>query len=179
MTSESNERERTEEEIKQHIQRIEQDVEKRRRENKGDHFSSLTPEQIRKRLKRVNSPFITWSGWSGASPGGTFNYYIGIYNPDPTEATQLWAHVWIGTGNMDPILSTFLLNVDTRFPRLTEPAEGLTVAPGTAGELIFPLTVPTTVQRTNYLGNCFLMQVGNWHDPAVYLDRSLFIFQVD
>jgi hypothetical protein len=179
MTSQSNEREWTEEKIKQHIQRIEQEAEKNRRENKGDHFTSLTPEQIRKKLKRVNSPFITWSGWSDSWRGGTFNYYVGIYNPDPTDATQLFVHVWVGPGNIDPNLSTFLLNVDTRFPRLALPAfPGLTVAPSTAGTLIFALTVPTTVEPTNYFGNSCLMQFGNWNDPGTYLDRHIFIFTV-
>jgi hypothetical protein len=46
---------------------------------------------------------------------------VGIRNPDPSQAIWLFAHAWVGSGNVDPAVGTFLLNVDTRFPRLTEP----------------------------------------------------------
>ena len=47
------------------------------------------------------------------------NYNLGIWNPDPVQATSLFAHVWVGSGNIDPTVGTFLLNVDQRFPRRT------------------------------------------------------------
>jgi hypothetical protein len=68
-------------------------------------------------------------------------------------------------------IGTFLLNVDTRFPRLTEPIfAGLTLAAGASATISFALQVPTTVERTNYLGNSCLMRF-NWHDVGTYLDR--------
>ena len=39
------------------------------------------------------------------------------------------------------------------------------------------LPVPAGIEATNYLGNSFLFQ-STWHDPGVYIDRSLFVFGV-
>ena len=164
--------------VKEHIQRIGKVVEKQKQENKGEHFTAITPEEIEKKLKRVNSPIIVSQGWSSTTPGGTFNYSLGIYNPDPTQATSLFAHVWVGSGNVDPNVGTFLLNVDTRFPRLTLPKVfGLSLAPGASATLNFSIKVPTSVEKTNYLGNSCLMQF-NWHDVGTYLDRGIFVFEV-
>jgi hypothetical protein len=83
-----------------------------------------------------------------------------------------------GSGNVDPVTGTFLLNVDTRFPRLTQPIfDGLTLASGASGTLSFALKVPATVEKTNYLGNSCLMRF-NWHDIGTYLDRGVFVFGV-
>lgn len=164
--------------IKAHIKKIKQVVEAQKSENKGEHFIAVTPEEIEKKLKRTNSPMIVSEGWSNTTAGGTLNYTLGIYNPDPVQATGLIAHVWIGSGNVDPTVGTFLLNVDTRFPRLTEPATfGLTLAAGASATLAFALTVPATIEKTNYLGNSCLMQF-NWLDVGTYLDRSVFVFAI-
>lgn len=164
--------------IKEHIRSIEKAVEKHKRENKGEHFTSVTPDEIERKLKRINSPMIVSQGWSSTTPGGTFNYGLGIYNPDPTQAIWLFAHVWVGSGNVDPTVGTFLLNVDTRFPRLTLPKFfGLTLAPGASATLNFAIKVPTSVEKTNYIGNSCLMQF-NWHDIGKYLDRGVFVFEV-
>jgi hypothetical protein len=115
----------------------------------------------------------------GTNPGGTVNYNLGIWNPDPTQAIWLFAHVWVGSGNVDPTPGTFLLNVDPRFPRLTEPAfDGLTIASNASATLSFALKVPNTVEKTNYLGNSCLIGV-NWHDVGRYLDRGVFVFAVN
>jgi hypothetical protein len=164
--------------IKEHVKSIQKAIEKHKRENRGEHFTAVTPEEIEKKLKRVNSPMIVSQGWSGTTPGGTFNYSLGIFNPDATQAIWLFAHVWVGSGNIDPIVGTFLLNADTRFPRLTEPPVfGVTLAPGASATLNFTIKVPSTVEKTNYIGNSCLMQF-NWHDVGTYLDRGVFVFAV-
>ncbi len=164
--------------IQTHVQAIQKAVEKHRRAGKSEHFTAVTPEEIERKLKRVNSPIIVSQGWGGTTPGGAFNYSLGIYNPDPTQAIWLFAHVWVGSGNVDPVVGTFLSNVDARFPRLTEPKfAGLTLAPGASATLTFSITVPATVERTNYLGNSCLMRF-NWHDVGTYLDRGVFVFTV-
>jgi hypothetical protein len=165
-------------EIKQQITKIQAAIEKIKRENKGEHFTSITPEEIEKKFERVNSPMIISQGWNSTTPGGTVNYSLGIYNPDPTQAIWLFAHVAVGSGNVDPVTGTFLLNVDPRFPRLVQPAfDGLTLASGASAVLSYALKVPTTAEKTNYLGNSCLMQF-NWHDVGKYLDRSVFVFAV-
>ena len=165
-------------EIQQHVTKIQAAIEKIKRENKGEHFTSITPDEIEKKFKRVNSPMIISQGWNSTTPGGTVNYSLGIYNPDPAQAIWLFAHVSVGSGTVAPVTGTFLLNVDPRFPRLTQPAfAGLTLASGASAVLSYALKVPATVEKTNYLGNSCLMQF-NWHDIGKYLDRSVFVFGV-
>lgn len=168
--------------IKEHTRRIQEVIEQHKRlVKKGENFTAVTPEDIERKLRRANSPMIVsqFGSWTGPTPpGGTLSYNVGIYNPDPTQAIWLFAHVWVGSGNIDPSVGTFLLNVDTRFPRLTLPAfAGLTLASGAATVLNFTLNVPAAVERTNYLGNCCLMRF-NWHDVGSYLDRGVFVFTV-
>lgn len=166
-------------EIKLHIKKITELVEKQRGLSKNLNFTGITSSEIEDKFKRINSPFIWFQSWSGStSPGGTINYNIGIYNPDPVNSVWLFNHVWVGSGNIDPIVGTFLLNVDSRFPRLTQPAfAGLNLAPGATATLSYSLKIPSTVEKTNYLGNSCLMRF-NWHDIGTYLDRSVFVFGV-
>jgi hypothetical protein len=166
--------------IKNHVKKIQEVIEQQKRENQGEHFRSLTREEIENKLKRVNSPMITVQGWSDAHPGGSVYYLLGIYNPDATAAQSLFAHVWVGSGNVDPTVGTFLLNVDTHFPRLTQPAAfGLTMAPGTGATLTFSLKVPTAVEKTNYFGQSCLMRFNfSFTDIGQYLDRGVFVFEV-
>jgi hypothetical protein len=165
-------------EIKEQVAKIQAVVERHKREQKVEHFTSVTPEEIERKLNRVNSPMIVSQGWNSTTQGGTVNYSLGLFNPDPTQAIWMFAHVWVGSGNVDPTTGTFLLNVDPRFPRLTQPVfAGLTLAPGASATLAFALKVPATVEKTNYLGNSCLMQF-NWHDIGKYLDRSVFVFGV-
>ena len=165
-------------EVKSQVEKIQKEVEKHKRENKGEHFTSVTPEEIERKLKRVNSPMIVSQGWNSTTPGGTVNYNLGLFNPDPTLAVWLFAHVWVGSGNIDPVTGTFLLNVDPRFPRLTEPVfDGLVLPAGASATLKFALKVPASIEKTNYIGNSCLMQF-NWHDVGAYLDRGVFVFAV-
>jgi hypothetical protein len=168
----------TVDQIKKQLDSIQKVIEKQKQDNKEEHFTSVTPEEIQKKLMRVKSPMIVSQGWGNTTPGGTVNYNLGVYNPDPTQAIWLFAHVWVGSGNIDPTVGTFLLNVDPRFPRLTQPAfSGLTLAAGASTTLSFALAVPSTAEKTNYLGNSCLMQF-NWHDVGLYLDRGVFVFAV-
>src|SRR2546430_2451098 len=127
--------------IKEQTKKIQDEIEKQRRQvkEKEQNFTALTPEEIDKKLKRVNSPSVFYQIWtSSTTPGGTINYTVGIWNPDPTQAIWLFAHAWVGSGNVDPVVGTFLLNVDTRFPRLTQPAfPGASINPSTSLALSF------------------------------------------
>jgi hypothetical protein len=164
--------------IKSKVKEIQEVIEQQKRENQGDHLVSLTREEIEKKLKRAHSPIITIQGWSDAHPGGNVYYLVGIVNPDATVAESLFVHVWVGSGNVDPVVGTFLLNVDTHFPRLTQPKTfGLQLAPGAGTLLTFYLKVPTVTEKTNYMGQSCLMRLNN-NDVGQYLDRGLFVFEV-
>lgn len=178
MAAKSGQKKWTAAQIKEQIQKLQQVVEKHKRDNKEEHFTAITPEEIEKKLKRVKSPMIVSQGWGNTTPGGTVNYNLGIFNPDPTQANSLYAHVWVGSGNVDPVVGTFLLNVDPRFPRLTQPPFfGLTLAAGASATLSYALKVPSTVEKTNYMGTSCLMLL-NYHDLGIYLDRGVFPFTV-
>lgn len=164
--------------VQKHVKKVQELVEKHRREKKEEHFTAITPEEVERKLNRVDSPFITSMSWGSGSPGGTITYSVWIYNPDPTTAGAVFAHVWVGSGNVDPTVGTFLLNVDARFPRLTEPAmPGLSIPTGGSSALTFTINIPAGVEKSNYLGNCCVVQL-NWHDTGKYLDRGVFPFKV-
>lgn len=164
--------------IKVHTKKILDVVAGLKKENKLSNFTGITKEEIENKFTRVNSPMIVSQSWGGTTPGGTITYNLGIYNPDPTTAIWLFAHVWVGSGNTDAVTGTFLLNADARFPRLTQPAfSGLTLAPGASATLSFSLKVPAAAEKTNYIGNSCLMRL-NWHDTGTYLDRGVFVFAV-
>ena len=109
-------------EVQKQITAIEKVIEEHKRlVQPGEKFTAITPEEIERKLKRVDSPMIVSQTGSWTAPtaaGGSFTYNLGVYNPDPTEAQCLFAHAWVGSGNVDPTVGTFLLNVDARFPRL-------------------------------------------------------------
>lgn len=169
-------------EINEKIKRVEEAIEKHKRENKKEYFVALTGKQIENKLKRAKSPMIVSQSWTTAQLGGRLLYDVNIHNPDPTSAHLLYAHVWVGSGNVDPNVGSFLRNVDTRFPRLTGPpfsqaSWGLSLEPDSSAYIDFELRIPGTVEVTNYLGNTCLMQLPLMED-GTYLDRSVFVFSV-
>ena len=171
----------SEEEKKKHIKKTLDEIEKEKKKvKKGDNFTAPTEEQLRKKLERTDSPFIYFQSWGPAAPGGTINYSVGITNPDPVQAIWIFAHVFVGSGNVVSSTGEFLLNVDTRFPRLTQPDfAGLNLAPGASSTLTFSINIPANVEHpTNYIGNTALFQF-NWHDVGTYLDRSVFVMKIN
>jgi hypothetical protein len=129
--------------IKEQTKKIQETIQREKRHYREQNFTEVTSEDIARKLRRLKSPMIVFQGWSGSAPaGGTINYSVGIWNPDPSEAIWVFAHAWVGSGNVDPLVGTFLLNVDTRFPRLTEPAfAGASIGPSSSLTISFNLQV--------------------------------------
>ncbi|MBS1914367.1 MAG: hypothetical protein JST22_20420 [Bacteroidetes bacterium] len=144
-----------------------------------DLFSSLSEDEIRTLLNNANTPYIYFQSWSANAPaGGTISYNCGIFNPDPVNRIWMYAHVFVGPANPVPDTGIALLNVDTRFPRMTEPSfTGLTLAPGGSATLSFQYPIPLGIQNSNYLGNNFLFH-GEYHGIGTYYFRCLFPFHV-
>jgi hypothetical protein len=164
------------------LQKIVGQIEKRRKEaeREGLTFTAPTEEQLRRKLRRTNSPMIVFQAWNGlgAVAGGQINYDVGIHNPDPTDWISLFMHVFVGPGNMVPDTGEALASIDERFARLTLPQfPGLMIASGSTEQLNFSFDIPATVEKTNYLGNSFLFQ-SVWHDIGQYIDRAVFSFEV-
>jgi hypothetical protein len=173
---------RTAEQRKQHIERILEEIKKHKEhaEREKLSFTGLTREEIEKKLSRTRTPTVIFQSWnSAASAGGTINYTIGIYNPDPVDAIWLFGHVFVGPANAVNDIASALLAVDPRFPRLSMPAfAGLTITPGATATLSYAIQVPASIEASNYMGNCFVFRE-NWHDVGTYIDRGGFIFAVN
>jgi hypothetical protein len=168
--------------IKVHTEKILEAIEKEKRRHEGQknrNFVALKPKDIERKLKRVKSPALFAESWNDqVPPGGTIYYDVSFYNPDPDPWFGLNAHIFVGSGNVDPVVGTFLLNVDTRFPRLTEPDWlGVSINPSEHKTISFVLQVPPGVEKTNYLGNTCLIQVSSF-DVGAYMDRCAWIFTV-
>jgi hypothetical protein len=166
------------------LEAIENEKEESRR---GDeNFSAITPDDIGKGLGEAKAPFLSGFAWTkGAAPGGRIELRVFIWNSESTPVSDIYVHVWVGTGNVDPAVGTFLLNVDARFPRLTRPeypglGEGdphtFPLPPGLK-RLNFSLTLPSPLEESVYLGNICLMRLAS-HDVGQYLGRGSFPFAV-
>jgi hypothetical protein len=165
----------------EHVRALLDETEKRRRaaEAEGLNFTAPTPEQLEEKLQRGRSPWIWFQSWSGSAPrDGTLSYTVGITNPDPDPWIWLFAHVFVGRANLAPDVNEAVTAADVRFPQLTMPAfSGLQIPAFGNDSLSFTIDIPADVDPSNYLGNTFVFQ-STWHDPALYLDRSLFVFEV-
>jgi len=157
------------------------EIERRRREarEQGRNFLAPTGPQLLDRLQSANSPFFDSVAWTEATPTpGTIDLTVGIFNPDPTPASSLFVHVFIGPANLAADVGQALALVDPRFPRLTEPEFfGLTVNPSTAASLDFSIAVPANIEPSIYLGNSFLF-AAQVFGSAELLERVLFGFKV-
>ena len=167
-------------EISGHIKKIAAVIAKAKKENKHDTFTAVSEEDLQKKFKRVNSPMIVGQSWNNtAAVGGSINYSVIVYNPDPVTVSNLVLYNWVGAGNSDANTGTFLANADTRFARQVQPSSsvGQTLATGASVTLTFAIKIPATADKTYYLGNSCLFRL-DFHDIGTYLDRGAFIFGV-
>jgi hypothetical protein len=157
--------------------------ERKNREKKGEVFTGLTKEEFEKKMKRAESPMITWQGWSGGTaPGGTINYSVGIQNPDPVGWDYLAVSVSIGNRNAIASNDEFMTTFDARFPTYAKPQPfGFSLAPtgslGASTSQSFVVKIPAGVEKTGYFGNACLLQL-SFNDVGKYLDRGVFFFEV-
>jgi hypothetical protein len=165
--------------LKEQIRRIEKGLEKhKKKKTKGMHFTSATREEIESKIG-ANDPWLSGLGFDDrTTPGGTVNIQVFIDNPGLAAALNLYVHVWIGSGIADPSGDTFVPNVDTRFPRLTEPHfPGLFVNAQSDASLYFKMEIPATVERTHYFVCYCLVTFGGWLPWKVF-DRKMVVIEV-
>jgi hypothetical protein len=94
--------------IKEQTKKIQETIQREKRHYREQNFTEVTSEDIARKLRRLKSPMIVFQGWSGSAPaGGTINYSVGIWNPDPSEAIWLFAHAWSGPGMLIRWLARF------------------------------------------------------------------------
>jgi hypothetical protein len=169
------------------------DAQKQLQERATDEegFAPIGREDIERGLTGGSDAMLSGFGWTlSAPPGGIIGGRVSVTFPDPAavpENSNIYVHVWVGSGNIDPDLGTFLTNVDARFPRLTQPKvpglrPGVTQVPELPvtpdrSLLDFQLRVPVDMDETVYLGNICLMKRGAF-DVGEYLGRGSFAFRV-
>ncbi len=112
---------------------IRQEVELRLREialfkeeaqNQGLKFSSLTEEQIVKKVKLESSksPYIYAQSWtSGTTPGSSASYSVNIANPDPVGYYPMYVSIFFGIGNFLADIGEGWIGRDTHWPVLSTP----------------------------------------------------------
>jgi hypothetical protein len=115
--------------FKEHIRAIEETTSafKKMKKRMGKQFTFVTADRV-----ASSDAWISGLGWTDiTTPGGVVNCSVGISNPNTHQVHNLYVHLWVGSGIVEPIVDdTFLFNVDARFPRLLEPRfNGLTVNP--------------------------------------------------
>lgn len=145
----------------------------------GEHFEALDEEGLRKKLQRINSPVINSQGWNtSVAPGGTVNVSVGFMNPDPVAQNDLFVYLFVGPANAVTDNGLLLLNVDTRFARLTQPApSGANLAPGASSSVNFSLRVPTNMEPGAYMCNLVLLKRIPFTQGNIF-DRSMIVFRV-
>lgn len=153
-------------------------------------FMAIRPADATARLA-AEDPFFGGFGWTlSALPGGVVTGRVSVEFPSPAAVpaqSNIYVHVWVGPAAADPQIGTYLLNVDPRFPRLSEPKvpglqPGYTQVPEfpTAPDrslLNFDLRVPLDAQPSVYLGNMCLLRLSPFSTGDV-LGRGSFAFRV-
>lgn len=154
-------------------------------------FTTVDLNDAKQRLAATSDPFFGGFGWTmSAPPGGMVTGNVSVEFPQPDAVptnSNIYVQVWVGSGNVDPAIGTFLLNVDPRFPRLCEPkvpglrpgtsqVPELPVPPGRS-LLSFRLRIPFDVEPSVYLGNMCLVRLSPFSVGEV-LGRAGFAFRV-
>jgi hypothetical protein len=138
--------------------------------NKGLAFSSLTAEQLEKKLKSTHTPSIYGLVWTGSgSASSTFYCEFHVYNPGPDTYYSLYAYFFFGPANMIPSVDTALLSVDERLFRMF--AKFPNMSPSSNGSVQFKYSFPSGSTLGMYMGNAFLL-LRSSHDVGAYLDRA-------
>jgi hypothetical protein len=154
-------------------------------------FDAIGPADARARLTASADPFFGGFGWTlSALPGGVITGRVSVEFPTPAAVppnSNVYVHVWVSPGSVDPAIGTYLLNVDPRFPRLSEPRvpglqPGFTQVPEfpTSPDrslLNFDLRVPDDAEPSVYLGNMCLLRLSPFSVGDV-LGRASFAFRV-
>jgi hypothetical protein len=120
---------------------------------KGLAFNSLTPEQLEKKLRSTQTPFITATTWTSRGPAfSSFYFSININNPDPIAYFDLFAYFFFGPANMIADVGTALLSVDERLPKIY--AQFPYISAGSSDGLVeFNYRFPSGIPLGLYMGN--------------------------
>lgn len=157
--------------INEHLRKILEDIEVRRKkaDKKGLKFSSLTEEQLRKKLKSLKTPFIpSFTHTYIGSVSSNFVLLIDIYNPDPVTHYRLTAYAFFGPANTISDVGLALNSADPELNRMFAQIDQLN--PSTSGTFSFNVRFPTGTPLGLHLINGFIF-IRNPFDVANFIGR--------
>jgi hypothetical protein len=159
-------------EINEHLRKILEDIKVRRKkaDKKGLKFASLTEEQLRKKLKSLKTPFISFITWKYIGPvSSNFTLDITIYNPDPGPHYRVTAYAFFGPANTISDVGLALISADPELNRMFAQIDQLNS--GITGTFSFNFRFPTGTQLGLHLINGFIF-VPNPFDLGDFIDRT-------
>jgi hypothetical protein len=158
-------------EIKRQSQLVREAIKEHRQERRFERFESIADEDIAKKLRRVNTPFINSIGWGNLPSGGSMLLSVGVFNPDPVASGAMWILVFVGPAFAVADDGIALLNVDARFNRLAGPDGGMVLAPSASSSATFTFRAPAGIDKSDYICNLFLTRLLVF-DAGSVLDRA-------
>lgn len=167
---------KTEKEIRQEVeQRLREiDLLKKEAKEKGLEFSSLSKDELIRKIKRKSgkSPYFYGSSWTGGTPAGSqAALTVHIANPDPDDYEFMFVSVFFGLGNFFDDISQAWLGRDTRWPELS--TRRFEIAAGATTSQSFLYVTPSGIPLSTYMGNAVLWFAQHF-DKGNYFDRHFF-----
>jgi hypothetical protein len=158
-------------EINEHLRKIlaEIKVQRTKADKKGLKFSSLTEEQLRKKLKSLKTPFVTsFVHTYIGSISSNFTLIIHIYNPDPVTHFNLTAYAFFGPANTISDIGLALISADEELNRMFAQIDQLNS--GATESFSFNVRFPTGTPLGLHLINGFIF-IRNPFDVGGFIDR--------
>jgi hypothetical protein len=155
-----------EKEIEKALEKISKEIESMKEQvtKKGMEFSSPTIEQLKKKLKSVNTPFIYGTGYSYKNPLSNPCYFaIGLHNPDPIMQSNIFAYLFFGPADIAPDIGTALLSAYDEFPKLYQKFPNM---PSGDNEIVnWGYYLPKDTQSPVHIANVIVFQRTPWSVP--------------
>jgi hypothetical protein len=137
---------------------------------RGLAFTSPTTEQLEKKVRSRNTPFIYGIGWTSTGPvTGNFICQVFVNNPDSYDYYYLYVYFFFGPANIIPDVSTALLSIDQRLYRGF--AQIPYLSSGSTDSVQFNYNFPSGIPLGFYMSNVFLFKEEHF-GVSPFLDRG-------
>jgi hypothetical protein len=165
-----------------HARLVLEEIERARREARERGWVIMVRDaaEILEKMRGKNTAYIGSAMFPvGASSPGTYNFSLGLFNPDQTTA-YIWTHVCVcvGPAHLPTDVGQALAVRDLRFPTLIVPDQpGVDLQPNILYWQNVSIKVPKGIEPANYMVNSFLFHNRYWGE-AMYMDRFHFPIKV-
>jgi hypothetical protein len=165
-----------------HVRLVLEEIERARGEarEKGWVLMVRDAAEILEKMRGKNTAYIGSAMFGvGTSSPGTFNFSLGLFNPDVNNA-WIWTHVCVcvGPAHLPTDVGQALAVRDLRFPTLIVPDQpGIDLQPNILYWQNVSLKVPNNIAPASYMVNSFLFFNRYWGE-AMYMDRFHFPIRI-